>query len=228
VPAPQVSVVSSRVVPLGIIGETLKLPIVVRTTGSVAEIDMRMSFHTGILIYQDVVGSDGSLALVKQTSDTTLVLRFNMSDRAGTNDTIGYARFLWFPTTLADAHVTIDSITTTAGPNECLSLLDSTASITIDGSTTCNTPLLSHWLRYRTPITFHIQPNPAVNKATIVTDYPSDYAITVIDVMGRLRYTQASPGGELMLDVSPLPLGVYFVQFTANGYEMRRQFLIQR
>jgi photosystem II stability/assembly factor-like uncharacterized protein len=75
-----------------------------------------------------------------------------------------------------------------------------------------------------------IVPNPAQNEVRLEGTGLSNVAMELYDVLGNLTTPRPllEKEGEITLDVSPLPPGIYYLRFSSNGYVETRSISIQR
>ncbi len=75
-----------------------------------------------------------------------------------------------------------------------------------------------------------IVPNPAQNEVRVEGTGLSNVAMELYDVLGNLTTPRPllEKEGEITLDVSPLPPGIYYLRFSSNGYVQTRSISIQR
>jgi hypothetical protein len=66
-------------------------------------------------------------------------------------------------------------------------------------------------------VSFKIFPNPTSSVLNIQSDKSGDYDITIIDLMGRVVYTQNSVNGTISVDLSGVKTGNYLVRLTQNN-----------
>jgi poly(3-hydroxybutyrate) depolymerase len=66
-------------------------------------------------------------------------------------------------------------------------------------------------------VSFKIFPNPASSVLNIQSDKSGDYDITIIDLMGRVVYTQNGINGAISVDLSGVKTGNYLVRLTQNN-----------
>jgi hypothetical protein len=66
-------------------------------------------------------------------------------------------------------------------------------------------------------VSFKIFPNPTSSVLNIQSDKSGDYDITIIDLMGRVVYTQNGINGAISVDLSGVKTGNYLVRLTQNN-----------
>ena len=84
-----------------------------------------------------------------------------------------------------------------------------------------------------TKIEVSIYPNPTMHDAFVEFQLPnkSDYRVVLLDANGRLAYLSNGFGAEgynrLVLPMSELPSGVYFMELRAGALVTRKQLIRQ-
>jgi photosystem II stability/assembly factor-like uncharacterized protein len=82
-----------------------------------------------------------------------------------------------------------------------------------------------------------IQPNPAQHEITVTLSGSVQPSVEMYDALGRVVALPTTPqpppiplrsiGGGVVLDVSNVPSGLYFLRFSNDGYALSRQVVIQ-
>lgn len=73
-----------------------------------------------------------------------------------------------------------------------------------------------------------IYPNPANSAFEITTNDVSDYAITLVDIAGRVILTEEiRQNNKTMIDISQLQNGIYFVQVNGNGHTSTQKIIVR-
>ena len=134
-------------------------------------------------------------------------------------DSVLYARFLFFPTDSNCTKVRIDSLIAPTDYTSCASGRSLTA--TICGPEGCGINALSKFIRYGTAPEFTITPNPTRGTITLRSNLDIDGAdIEIRNEVGVISYSSRSDINKadgLSLDVSSLASGAYILLVKGHG-----------
>lgn len=70
-----------------------------------------------------------------------------------------------------------------------------------------------------------VYPNPFSSVITIQSDLRSDGTIAIMDVAGKIIYTQELSEMQTTLDLANLPTGIYFLQLSAGGQKTVKKLI---
>lgn len=172
-----------------------------------------LHFDTADLVYKGTFDSyniDHTISI----DNGTARIRYNPSQ-----DSILYARFLFFPTDSNCTKIRIDSLIAPTDYTSCASGRSLTA--TICGPEGCGINTLSRFIRYGTTPEFSITPNPT--RGTIILQSNTDIDGATIEIrneVGAISYSMRSDirkADGLSLDVSSLPSGAYILLVKGHG-----------
>jgi hypothetical protein len=122
--------------------------------------------------------------------------------------------------------------------DDCVaSILDSGASFTY--LYRCGEPIIQDAMENVTPFAIEsIVPNPAgdeIEIRVVAGDPASLFSIEMYDALGRSVLAQGttpqpppSIGGGVILDVSGMPSGIYYLRLSSNGYVQSRSVVVQK
>jgi hypothetical protein len=194
------------------IGGDITVPINFKSSVDI-NAEFTLHFDTTDLVYKGTFDSYNIDHTIWVGNETARI-RYNPSQ-----DSILYARFLFFPTDSNCTKIRIDSLIEPTDYTTCATGRSLTA--TICGPEGCGISTLSRFIRYGTTPTFTITPNPTRGTITLQSNMDIDDAsIEIRNQVGAISYSSRSDikkADVLSLDVSSLPSGAYILLVKGHG-----------
>ncbi len=216
-------------------GDTIDIPIYISGNGTLsgmtsATIPLVLDMQTltpvgffpsaGFLLSAPISYSNGIESIQLQGQNITL---------AG-ETLVGNLQCIVYLSDTLTAQVSLSPTTVNSDDPRCLSLSTSTDAVDITLTGCGDSTILA--VMHHEPL-FSIQsivPNPAQNEIRVSGTGLSNVAMELYDVLGNLTTPRPllEKEGEITLDVSPLPPGIYYLRFSSEGYVETRSISIQR
>ncbi len=216
---------------------TVSIPIYASSTGPITGVSVtfRINMRTDLLTPESISATiPGAETAPLQVDDSgawiTLTLPSNFSISSDTLIATLVCRAF-----VTDTNGTAITIGSSSGNSNCLSILG-TGGETFTLIPQCGDPTLTQFLLTGSPLTItSIVPNPAQDEITVMLSGSANPEIEMYDALGRTVLTTPQPppiplrsiGGGVVMDVSGVPSGIYFIRVSAGGYMQSRSVVVQ-